>query len=138
VGTRYERAQVAFAQDPYAWFEHVRAELLEQRNSEILGAIEPESWTSENGHAWRVVRTDRGVEIRPDLTRPFLRLNDSPKVTAIAIHADAVEVELSAKSARWVDRFEVDAFDVAALGRAMLDEHELPHDNLGRLFPVRR
>jgi hypothetical protein len=124
-----------FDRDPYAWFTEVRRSLVEQRWNEILDALEPASWTDGNGNGWRTVRTHSGVEIRPELANPFLRIGDSPRVTAIAIGSDEVLVELSAKSGRWIDRFAPDAFDVAALGRAMLDSEELPHDNLPRLFP---
>lgn len=55
-------------------------------------------------------------------------------MTAIGL-GDDVEVELTTRSAPWVDRFSRDAFDIGALGRSMLDERELPHDNLPRLFP---
>jgi hypothetical protein len=128
----------AFSSDPYRWFDRVRAELVERRWREILGSIEPASWTDARGHTWRVVRTETGVEVRPELQEPFLRIGESPKVTAIAIKDDEVEVELCARSGRWVDRFPSDSFDVSALGRAMLEEHELPHDNLPRLFPTTR
>jgi hypothetical protein len=124
-----------FSADPYEWFDRVRAELVERRWHEMLDGIGPASWTDGRGHTWRVVRTETGVEVRPELQEPFLRIGESPKVTAIAINHDKIEVELSARSGRWVDRFPSDSFDVAALGRAMLDEHELPHDNLPRLFP---
>jgi hypothetical protein len=124
-----------FSADPYRWFDCVRAELVERRWHEILDGIGPASWTDHSGHTWRVVRTETGVEVRPELQEPFLRVGESPKVTAIAINHDRIEVELSARSGRWVDRFPSDSFDVSALGRAMLDEHELPHDNLPRLFP---
>jgi hypothetical protein len=127
-----------FADDPYEWFDRVRDELVQQRRRELLDSTEPSSWTDPHGNGWRVVRTSGGVEIRPDLQNPFLRIGESPKVTAIAINHDEVEVELSARSGRWVDRFPCDSFDVSALGRAMLEESELPHDNLPRLFPAER
>jgi hypothetical protein len=124
-----------FDDDPYQWFAEVRRVLVEERRQEILGALEPASWINGDGNGWRLVRTPSGVEVRPELANPFLRLGDSPRITAIAIGEDEVCVELSAKSGRWIDRFSQDAFDVAALGRAMLDSEELPHDNLPRLFP---
>lgn len=133
--TEPRSALPGFSTDPYGWFDRVRAELVEQRWQEIVDTIRPASWTDARGHTWRVVRTETGVEVRPELERPFLRIGESPKVTAIAINHDQIEVELSARSGRWVDRFPCDSFDVSALGRAMLDEHELPHDNLPRLFP---
>jgi hypothetical protein len=131
-----DRAIPSFSEDPFEWFERVRAELVARRRHEILDAIEPASWTDSRGHRWRVVRTETGVEVRPDLVEPFLHIGESPRVTAIAIGIDDIEVELSARTGRWVDRFPCDAFDVSALGRAMLDEQELPHDNLRRLFPA--
>jgi hypothetical protein len=126
----------AFSSDPYEWFDQVRAKLVEQRWQEILDSVEPASWTDDRGHRWRVVRTAAGLEVRPELQDPFLRIGESPKVTAIAINDAEIEVELCARSGRWVDRFPSDSFDVSALGHAMLDEHELPHDNLPRLFPT--
>ena len=124
-----------FSSDPYQWFDRVRDELVAQRWREILDSVGPASWTDERGHTWRVVRTEAGVEVRPELQEPFLRIGESPKVTAIAIKEDEIEVELSARSGRWVDRFACGSFDISALGHAMLDEAELPHDNLPRLFP---
>lgn len=125
-----------FARDPYAWFDHVRQELVDQRWREIAASVEPSAWTGREGHPWRIVRSPRGIEVRPDLTNPFLRHGDGPRVTALSI-GEEVEVELTTSSRRWVDRFPPDAFDVGSLGRAMLDEEELPHDNLRRLFPTR-
>ena len=127
-----------FSDDPYEWFDRVRDELVQQRHRELLESTEPANWTDPHGNRWRVVRTAGGVEIRPELQHPFLRIGESPKVTAIGINDDEVEVELSARSGRWVDRFPCDSFDVSALGRAMLEESELPHDNLPRLFPAQR
>jgi hypothetical protein len=127
----------SFDHDPYEWFAEVRRHLVEQRWNEILGTLEPTYWTNGDGHGWRLVRTDSGVEVRPRLESPFLKIGDSPRITAIAIGRDEVSVELSAQSGHWIDRFPHDAFDVAALGRAMLDSRELPHDNLPRLFPRR-
>lgn len=115
----------------------MRHELVAKRWKEIAEATEPCSWTGRAGHPWRVVRSPRGVEVRPDLTTPFLRHGDSPRVTALAIGQE-VEVELTTNSRQWVDRFPPNAFDVGKLGRAMLDEEELPHDNLARLFPAER
>jgi hypothetical protein len=135
VMTEPRTALPRFSADPYEWFDRVRAELVARRSWEILDSVDPGSWTDDRGHTWRVVRTESGIEVRPELQEPFLRIGESPKVTAIAINHDAIEVELSARSGRWVDRFPCDSFDVSALGRAMLDEHELPHDNLPRLFP---
>jgi hypothetical protein len=135
VSTRANSALPAFDRDPYEWFAEVRRTLVEERWKEILESLEPASWTDGNGNGWRIVRTSSGVEVRPEFANPFLRVGDSPRITAIAIGDDDVSVELSATSGRWIDRFSADAFDVAALGRAMLDSEELPHDNLPRLFP---
>jgi hypothetical protein len=127
-----------FSRDPHGWFSRVRSELVEQRWHEILQDIEPAQWSGEGGHAWRIMRSPHGIEIRPDLVGPFIHLTDAPKVTAIAIgeRGDAIEVELTTRDGRWVDRFPADAFDIASLGDAMLEERELPHDNLPRLFPA--
>ena len=123
-----------FSADPYEWFAKVRAELVARRWTEILGGVEPSAWTDRHGHTWRTVRTSHSIEIRPELSDPYLRVGDALRVTAIAI-GDEIEVELTARTTRWVDRFTPDSFDIAALGQAMLDQDELPHDNLPRLFP---
>jgi hypothetical protein len=127
-----------FASDPHAWLDWLRSELSSGRWEVAAATIVPAAWRNEAGHSWRIVRTTDGVEIRPELESPFIRYGESPKVTALALNATGVAVELTCRSGRWVDRFPPDAFDVAALGRAMLDEKELPHDNLGKLFPLER
>ncbi|HEX2280534.1 MAG TPA: hypothetical protein VHG52_02105 [Thermomicrobiales bacterium] len=123
-----------FSVDPYGWFAKVRTELAERRWAELLEDVEPSEWTDEHGHTWRTVRTSHGIEIRPELSDPSPRVGDSLRVTAIAI-GEEIEVELTARSTRWADRFSPDSFDIAAVGQAMLDQDELPHDNLPRLFP---
>ncbi len=130
-------ALTEFASDPHAWLDWLRSELESGRWEGAAATIAPATWRNDDGHSWRIVRTPDGVEIRPELESPFIRYGESPKVTALAINSGGVAVELTCRSGRWVDRFPPDAFDVAALGRAMLDEQELPHDNLGKLFPVR-
>ncbi len=130
-------ALTEFASDPHAWLDWLRSELESGRWEVAAATIAPATWRNDDGHSWRIVRTRDGVEIRPELESPFIRYGESPKVTALAINSGSVAVELTCRSGRWVDRFPPDAFDVAALGRAMLDEQELPHDNLGKLFPVR-
>jgi hypothetical protein len=106
-----------------------------ERWPEILAAIGPDAWRSPDGHPWRLVRTHRGVEVRPDLVSPFLRYGNLPLVSAIGM-ADQVEVELTTDVARWVDRFPCRTFDLGGLGAAMLSQRKLPHDNLPQLFPV--
>lgn len=125
----------AFADDPYEWFTRVAADVRTAHWPSVLTEIEPAAWTGEHGNAWRVMRSTTGVEVRPALVAPFIRFTDSPRVTTIAIGADEVIVELTCRQERWVDRFSLESFDLAALGHAMLREQELPHDNLPRLFP---
>lgn len=123
-----------FSRDPYNWLAWVARQMREPGWSELRATLKPELWTNPAGRPWRVIRTPRGVEVRPDLVSPFLRYGNQPMVTALGF-GDAVEVELTTQTERWVDRFGPETFDVAALGRAMLDEQKLPHDNLAQLFP---
>lgn len=123
-----------FSVDPFGWFGWVEGAMVQPVWRQIHPRIRPASWTSEHGHPWRLVRTPRGVEVRPDLVSPFLRFGNQPLVSAIGL-ADEVEVELTTDTARWVDRFAPRTFDLAALGRAMLEQRKLPHDNLAFLFP---
>ena len=131
----FQIAVTSFDVDPHAWFDWLRGELINGRLGLVLPSLGPASWRNEESHGWRVVRTADGIEIRPELESPFIRYGESPKVTALAISPGALTVELTCRTGRWVDRFPIDAFDIAALGHAMLDEHALPHDNLGKLFP---
>lgn len=128
-------ATTSFAVDPHAWLEWLRTELASGRWGLVLPTIAPAVWRNPSGHSWRIVRTHDGIEIRPELESPFIRNGESPRVTALAIGASTVAVELTCRTGRWVDRFPLDAFDVAALGMTMLDERSLPHDNLKALFP---
>ena len=50
---------------------------------------------------------------------------------------DQIELELSCAAMRWVHRFPLDALDVGRVGHTMLNEQDLAHDNLTRLFPRR-
>jgi len=124
-----------FGRDPYGWFDGMRGVLAGERPGEVLDRIQPALWDGPQGHSWRIIRTARGIEVRPDLCTPFLRHGRSARVTAIAIGGE-IEVELSVEGGHWVDRFPRASFDVGRLGRAMLDEEELPHDNLRLLFPL--
>lgn len=128
----------SFAADPHAWLDRVCTELGSERWELVLPTIAPATWRNGSGHSWRVVRTAEGIEIRPELESPFIRNGESPKVTALALDRTSVAVELTCRTGRWVDRFALGAFDVSALGHAMLDERPLPHDNLAMLFPSRR
>ncbi len=123
-----------FAVDPHAWFDRVGADLLAKGWPAVLAAMKPCMWTSPSGHRWRLVRTDRSIEIRPELGNPFLRVGESLRVSAIAI-GETIGVELTTRQGQWVDYFRRDSFDIAALGHAMLNEQELPHDNLAMVFP---
>lgn len=127
----------AFARDPYRWFEGIRAALFEERSREIVDGVQPDTWANGDGHAWRIVRTTRGVEVRPDLSTPFMRHGRGLRVTAIGIGEEEIEVELAMEGGHWVDRFPCTSLDLAEVGRAMLEQRELPHDNLTLLFPLR-
>ncbi len=134
MGSAKSRPAPSFASDPYGWFTRVASDIREGGWPGILHDVEPAVWTGDHGNAWRIIRSTTGVEVRPALISPFIRYTDSPRVSAIAIGHE-IEVELSCRDQRWVDTFALDSFDLAALGHAMLDEHDLPHDNLPRLFP---
>lgn len=131
------RAPPAFSADAHAWVDWLGAMLAAGAAHRVIEVSEPDEWRDPKGHTWRLVRTAHGIELRPGLQPPFLHFGGSSKVTALAIERTEVAVELTAEDTRWVDRFAHDAFDVAALAHAMLDERGLPHDNLPRLFPVR-
>jgi twitching motility two-component system response regulator PilH len=126
-----------FSRDPHGWFARIGDEIGTPGWRSVLASIEPAVWINRAGHPWRVVRTPRGVEVRPDLVSPFLRYTNQPMVTALGL-SDEVEVELTTDLQRWVGRSPCNAFDVGALGSAMLEERRLPHDNLPQLFPPRR
>ena len=124
-----------FSADPFGWFAWVEGAMVQPAWRQIHPRIRPAAWTSEVGHPWRLVLTPRGVEVRPDLVSPFLRFGNQPMVSALGL-TDEVEVELTTDGARWVDRFPARTFDLAGLGRAMLEQRKLPHDNLPALFPA--
>ena len=107
--------------------------MAENRWRETRDDVEPAVWVGQEGHAWRTVRSTRGIEVRPDLVKPFLRYGNAPRITAIGI-GDEIEVELTSSSGRWLGTFDLNEIDVERLGVAMIDEAELPHDNLRRLF----
>lgn len=132
-----EVAVTGFAVDPHAWFDSLRGELRSGRWDVALATISPSTWRNERGHSWRIVRTEDGIEIRPELENPFLHYGESLKITALHFGGSTVAIELTCRTGRWVDHFPLDAFDIAAVGRAMLDERSLPHDNLPLLFPAR-
>ncbi|HET8777313.1 MAG TPA: response regulator [Candidatus Limnocylindria bacterium] len=123
-----------FSTDPFGWFAWAEGAMVQPVWRQIHPRIQPAAWSSEHGHPWRLVRTPRGVEVRPDLVSPFLRYGNQPMITAIGL-ADEVEVELTTDSARWVGHFPAHSFDLPSLGRAMLEQRKLPHDNLSALFP---
>ena len=125
----------SFEADPRGWFDWLRGELVNGRLAIVLPTVAPATWRNDDAHGWRVVRTAVGIEVRPELESPFIRYGESPKVTALGISPTALTVELTCRTGRWVDRFPIDAFDIASLGQAMLAERALPHDNLGKLFP---
>lgn len=126
-----------FSDDPQEWFWWAGSQIGTDRWPQALRVVQLAEWVGDHGNAWRIMRSTHGVEIRPSLISPFIRFTNSPRVTALALGKD-IEVELTCRDVRWIDHFALGSFDVAALGRTMLDEHELPHDNLPRLFPVER
>lgn len=121
-----------FAADPAAWAEWVRDRLRHDEASS-LAALRPGIFEGRDGHRWRVVNTDGGIEIRPDLGTLFLRANHNPQISAIQIGGDVV-IELCSVEGRWIGRFELDELDLRELVRAMVAERHLPHDNLRLLF----
>lgn len=123
-----------FSRYPYAWFSRIGAVVRSDEWPHTFRAIELDTWVGDHGNGWRVMRSLHGVEGRPSLISPFIRFGDLPRVTAIAPGSE-IEVELTCREQRWIDRFPLDSFDVATLRHVMLDERELPHDNLRRLFP---
>lgn len=123
-----------FAVDPYGWFTRLGRAIGSDHWFELLRTVEVDVWVGEAGNAWRVMRSTHGIEIRPSLISPFIRFGEMPRVTAIAL-GEVIEIELTCRDRRWIDRFDRGSFDVAALGHVMLQERELPHDNLPKLFP---
>ena len=125
-----------FSNDPHGWFTWIGGQVGGDEWPAVLGDVPLADWVGDHGNAWRVMRSTHGIEVRPSLISPFIRFGDAPRVTAIALGTE-LEVELTCREMRWIDRFGLDSFDVASLGHTMLQERELPHDNLPRLFPGR-
>jgi hypothetical protein len=123
-----------FSRDPHGWFDRVGRDVPPLGWRTVAESIELATWRGENGRCWRIVRASDAIEVRPGLVNPFLRYSDGPRITAIAM-GDELEIELTTGSGRWLGTAQIDALDIAGLGHAMLDERELPHDNLTRLFP---
>jgi hypothetical protein len=127
-----EGASPPFEADPIAWFAWAAARI-EHGESERVVRERPTVFEAAPGHRWRVVRTAGGIEIRPDLGTTFLRETPNPLIAAVQV-SDAVVVELCSKEGRWTGRFELGELDLAEIGRAMIEERHLPHDNLRFLF----
>jgi len=127
-----ERAGPSFEADPIAWFAWA-AEQIDQGQPQRVVGERPVVCEARPGHRWRVIRTAGGIEIRPDLGTAFLRETHNPLIGAIQV-ADAVVVELCSLEGRWTGRFELGELDLAEIGRAMIEERHLPHDNLRFLF----
>ncbi len=119
--------------DPFAWFAWAD-ERMAAGETVRLARQRPSAWESAPGRRWRLVRTDLGVEARPDLVAPFLRPSDGPMISALAMDSKLI-VELTATDGRWIGEFSPGELDLAALGAWMLRERHLPHDNLRLLFP---
>lgn len=126
-----------FSRDPHEWFRWLGSQIGTEHWPDALRLVQLGDWVGDHGNAWRIMRSTHGIEVRPSLISPFIRFTNLPRVTAVALGND-IEVELTCREVRWIDRFALDSFDVAALGHTMLDERELPHDNLPRLFPAER
>ena len=122
-----------FSADAPAWFDALGLAIREPSWSVARDHLLPGLWTDHDGHPWRLVRTPRGIEVRPDLVSPFMRLNGDPIISALGI-GEEIEIELSTRDGRWIGRFDIDELDVGALGRAMLVQQRLAHDNLSVLF----
>lgn len=122
-----------FELDPVSWFAWVRRRLRDGGADEVM-ACKPVAYIGRDGHRWRVIRTDGGIEVRPELGTTFFRETRNPQVHAVQIHSDAVTIELASAEGRWSGRFSLDELDLSELGRAMIEERHLPHDNLRFLF----
>ena len=131
-----DSALPSFSHDPYAWFSFIATGARRPTWRRTVDRVQPAIWIGPRGNAWRILRSTHGIEVRPDLVNPFMLVTDQPRVSAIAVGHE-LWIELSSRDRRWVDRFPLTSLDIETLGRAMLDEQELPHDNLPRLFPVR-
>jgi hypothetical protein len=123
-----------FARDPHGWFDRVGRDLPRAGWRAVSASTQLATWRGENGRCWRIVRASDAIEVRPGLVNPFIHYSDGPRITAIAM-GDELEIELTTGSGRWLGTAPIDALDIAGLGHAMLEERELPHDNLSRLFP---
>lgn len=123
----------SFAADPGAWLEHVD-ELL-ARDPRLVLTLPPETWVDPSGHAWRVVATAEGPEVRPGLESPFIRQGVLPQITALLVTADGVRVELSMRGWREIVAMPIGSVPVRHLGLAMLAGVELPHEGLDRIGP---
>jgi hypothetical protein len=120
-----------FADDPIAWF--ARLDELLTRDPAAVRLAQPETWTDDDGHHWRVVATDDGPEVRPGLESPFLVHGRLPRITSLLISPPAIKAELSMRDWRQVTAIPVGTCSVRDLGLAMLTGVELPHDSLERV-----
>lgn len=121
----------SFAADPVAWFEAVDGLLAS--NPDAVRAARPETWTDPAGHAWRVVVTADGPEVRPGLENPFLVQGPLPRITAMLVTPPSLAVELSMLHWRQVTLVPAAHCSVRNLGLAMLTGVELPHEGLERI-----
>jgi hypothetical protein len=121
-----------FADDPVAWLAWAEGRVRAGKLTSVA-AQHPSRFEARGGAAWRLVRTDEGVELRPALVNGFLRRSPNPMISAIGI-GERVVVELTSTQGTWVGSFAPDELELAQLGRAMLDRRHLPHDNLRLLF----
>ena len=121
-----------FDRDPVAWFAWAH-DRITANDVDAIAAQQPANYDGPQGERWRLLRTVGGVEIRPALVNPFLRENREPLISAILIDWRVV-VELCSLEGRWIGEFAIDELDLAELGRTMIDQRHLPHDNLRFLF----
>ncbi|MBW3612877.1 MAG: hypothetical protein KY392_03330, partial [Chloroflexi bacterium] len=120
-----------FETDPAAWFAWLASAIEGERP--IDEAVRAATWTDRSGHAWRVVVTEGGPEVRPAFGNPFLIAHDLPLVSAILVAPPLVHVELTWRHGQEVARIGVDEAPILDLGLAMLTATELPHESITRL-----
>ncbi len=133
IAIQSRNGEPTFQADPVAWFAWA-GRCLGEGDRASVHAEPPVVHQGFTGRRWRLIRTARGIEVRPDLGgSAVFRTNHNPQITAIQIE-DRVVVELCSVEGRWSGEFGLEELDVAELGRAMLEERHLPHDNLRFLF----
>jgi hypothetical protein len=118
--------------DPIAWLGWAQASAV-AGDRDAITAQRPARFETDDRGAWRLVRTDTGIELRPALVNGFLVPSPNPLIGAIQV-GERIVVELVSTAGSWVGSFAPDELDLRELGRAMLERRHLPHDNLRLLF----